>query len=194
MTIAGAELVANFKPILLVFALILLYSSISIFQGGDEEEDGDLKNNSIVQFCRKLIKVSDHYDGNKFFTTENGVRIATPLLLVLAIVELSDVVFAVDSIPAVFGVTVDPFIVYSSNMFAIANLRSLYTFVAVAINDLHYLEKSVALVLAYIGTKMVVEFAGVEIPTSVSLGIVASVLAAGVGLSYVLPPPKPEED
>lgn len=86
----------------------------------------DLSDNAIVKLCNQFLKVSSDYDGDKFFTAENGVKMATPLLLTLAVVELSDVVFAVDSIPAVFGVTVDPFIVYTSNLFAIFSLRALY--------------------------------------------------------------------
>lgn len=193
MTLAGVELVENFKPVLLFFAAILVYSSYGILTGGQEEEDEeDLENNGIVKFCRKFITVGADYDGDKFFTLQNGQRVATPLLLVLAVVELSDVVFAVDSIPAVFGVTVDPFIVYTSNMFAIVNLRALYSFISVVMNDLRFLDKSVAIVLGYIGMKMIGEFGGLEVPTNVSLGIVATVLAGGVILSYALPVKKTE--
>eukprot|EP00191_Tetraselmis_sp_GSL018_P004971 CAMPEP_0177609036 /NCGR_PEP_ID=MMETSP0419_2-20121207/18836_1 /TAXON_ID=582737 /ORGANISM="Tetraselmis sp., Strain GSL018" /LENGTH=399 /DNA_ID=CAMNT_0019103857 /DNA_START=382 /DNA_END=1582 /DNA_ORIENTATION=- len=189
MCFAGVELVDNFKPVMLGFAAILLYSAYGILAGAsdDDEDEDDLHNNKVVQICRRLIKVSDEYDGNKFFTVKDGVRTATPLLLVLAIVELSDVVFAVDSIPAVFGVTLDPFIVYTSNMFAIANLRAVYQFIAVVIGDLRFLEKAVAVVLGYIGSKMVLDYVGFEIPTSMSLAIVATVLGGGIGLSYLLP-------
>jgi len=116
--------------------------------------------------------------------------VATPLLLTLAVIELSDVVFAVDSIPAVFGVTLDPFVIYTSNMFAILSLRALFAFVADVMDDLHFLDKAVAVVLGFIGAKLVLEFAGVEVPTDVSLGVVASLLAGGVGLSYLLPEPE----
>jgi len=119
-----------------------------------------------------------------------GERVATPLLLTLAVIELSDVVFAVDSIPAVFGVTLDPFVIYTSNMFAILSLRALFAFVADVMDDLHFLDKAVAVVLGFIGAKLVLEFAGVEVPTDVSLGVVASLLAGGVGLSYLLPEPE----
>ena len=133
---------------------------------------------------------SDDYDGDKFFTMVNGEKLATPLLLTLAVIELSDVIFAVDSIPAVFGVTLDPFIIYTSNMFAILSLRALFAFVADVMDDLHFLDKSVAVILGFIGVKLVLEFAGFEIPTDVSLGVVASLLAGGVGLSYLLPEPE----
>jgi TerC family integral membrane protein len=132
-------------------------------------------------------QVSESYDGDKFFTVQNGVKVATPLLLVLAVIELSDVVFAVDSIPAVFGVTLDPFIVYTSNMFAILSLRALYGFVSTAMSELRYLDKAVALVLGFIGAKMVAEFGEVHVPTDVSLLVVGLVLGGGVGASLLLP-------
>jgi len=116
-------------------------------------------------------------------------RVATPLLLTLAVVEISDVVFAVDSIPAVFGVTLDPFIVYTSNLFAILSLRSLYSFVSTIMSELRFLDKAVALVLAFIGGKMVAEFGGVEVPTDVSLMVVGALLGGGVGASLLLPEP-----
>ena len=121
------------------------------------------------------------------------MRTATPLLLTLIVIELSDIVFAVDSIPAVFGVTQDPFIVYTSNMFAILTLRSLFTVVAGAMGELRFLEKAVGFVLGFVGAKMILDFTDVvHISTSVSLGVVAASLAAGVGLSLALP--EPEED
>lgn len=132
--------------------------------------------------------MTDSYEGANFFTTTAaGARMATPLLLTLAVVEFSDVVFAVDSIPAVFGVTLDPFIVYTSNMFAILSLRSLYSFVSTVMTELRFLDKAVALVLGFIGVKMLLEFADINIPTNVSLLVVGLVLGAGVGASILLP-------
>jgi predicted tellurium resistance membrane protein TerC len=153
----------------------------------------------IVKLCRKLLPVSDHYDGDKFFTTAPppspgaaAVRVATPLLLTLAVIEISDVVFAVDSIPAVFGVTLDPFIVYTSNLFAIMSLRSLYAFVSTVMTEMRFLDKAVALVLAFIGGKMIAEFGGVAVPTDVSLLVVGGVLGGGVAASFALPEAKEE--
>jgi TerC family integral membrane protein len=188
MIIVGVELIEQFEPLLLLFAAILLYSSFRLL-ADSEDGDEDLSKNSLVQFCQKLIPVSTKYDGSNFFTVDNGVRMATPLLLVLAIIELSDVVFAVDSIPAVFGVTLDPFIVYSSNIFAIISLRSLYSFVSSMMTDLRFLDKAVAIVLGFIGVKMIGDFAGLKIPTDVALLVVASVLGGGIGLSLLLPEP-----
>lgn len=193
LIVAGVELVAEFEPLLLGFAGILLFSSWKLLTAGDEDEDEDLSSNFIYKFCSQFIKVSDTYDGDKFFTFVNGVKTATPLLLTLAVVELSDVVFAVDSIPAVFGVTLDPFIVYTSNVFAILSLRALYTFVATAMGELRFLDKAVALVLGFIGVKMVLGFADVNIPTDLSLLVVGLVLGGGVGASLLLPESKTEE-
>jgi predicted tellurium resistance membrane protein TerC len=111
------------------------------------------------------------------------VRRATPLLLVLVCVELSDIVFAVDSIPAVFGVTKDPFIVYTSNIFAIVNLRSLFTVLANAVDDLPYLRPAVAIVLGFVGAKLGAEYFGYDISTGLSLGVITGLLSGGVGLS-----------
>ena len=116
----------RFRPVLLAFAALLLFSSAKILFGGDEEEEDSMEDNAVVSLVRRLLPVSPAYDGDAFFTQVDGVRTATPLLLVLVVIELSDLVFAVDSIPAVFGVTTDPFIVYTSNMFAIAVRHHLF--------------------------------------------------------------------
>ncbi|KIZ06266.1 Inner membrane protein alx [Monoraphidium neglectum] len=198
MILAGTELVEHFEPALLLFAVVLLWSAYGLLVGGDEGEE-DLSDNKIVKLCRKLLPVSDHYDGDKFFTTAPppspgaaAVRVATPLLLTLAVIEISDVVFAVDSIPAVFGVTLDPFIVYTSNLFAIMSLRSLYAFVSTVMTEMRFLDKAVALVLAFIGGKMIAEFGGVAVPTDVSLLVVGGVLGGGVAASFALPEAKEE--
>jgi TerC family integral membrane protein len=187
LILLGADIVERWKPVLLIFAGILLFSSAKLLLEGEaDDEEEDLSNNSIVKFCRKLFTFTDAYDGERFFTTlADGTKAATPLLLVLLVIELSDVVFAVDSIPAVFGVTLDPFIVYTSNMFAILSLRGLYSFVANFMSKLKYLDKAVALVLGFVGAKIIAEFAGAEVPTDVSLGIVAAILTTGVGASLL---------
>ena len=193
MVLAGVQVVENFKPTLLVFAGILIFSSYKLLSEVDEDEEEDMSENAIVKFCSKFIDVSEDYDGDNFFTVQNGVKIATPLLLVLAVIEVSDVVFAVDSIPAVFGVTTDPFIVYTSNLFAIMSLRQLYGLISKAVGELKYLQTAVALVLGFIGVKMCVEFAGVDIPTEASLAVVATMLGGGVGASVLLPNDEDEE-
>lgn len=188
LIIAGVELMQNFEPVMVFFAGILLFSSYKLLSSSDEGDDGDLSDNAIVKFASSTIQCSKEYDGDNFFTTlQNGTKVATPLLLTLAVVELSDVVFAVDSIPAVLGVTVDPFIVYSSNIFAILSLRSVYTFVSTVMTDLRFLDKAVAIVLGFIGVKMLLQFAGLVIPIDASLLVVAAVLGGGVGASILLP-------
>lgn len=188
MIVAGYEAVTNFKPVLLVFAGILIFSSYKLITEEEEEEE-DMSENAIVKFCSNLLPVSEEYDGDNFFTevrndeTGEMIKMATPLLLCLCVIELSDVVFAVDSIPAVFGVTQDPFIVYSSNIFAILGLRSLFAFVAVMVAELEYLQTAVAAVLGFVGCKMVAGFGGVEISTEASLAVVVGMLGAGVALS-----------
>lgn len=183
MIVAGYEAVTNFKPVLLVFAGVLIFSSYKLITEEGEEEEEDMSENAIVKFCSGLLPVSKDFDGDNFFTVENGVKTATPLLLCLCVIELSDVVFAVDSIPAVFGVTQDPFIVYSSNIFAILGLRSLYAFVATLVAELEYLQTAVAAVLGFVGCKMVAEFGGMEVSTEASLAVVVGMLGAGVALS-----------
>ncbi|GMI55686.1 hypothetical protein ScalyP_jg11864 [Parmales sp. scaly parma] len=195
---AGALALKDFHAILLFFAGILVYSSVKIlyeFISGDGDGEEDMQDNAIVKFSKKLINCSDEFDGDNFFTLDSlGKKIATPLFLCMVAVEISDVVFAVDSIPAVFGVTENPLIVFSSNIFAIMGLRSLYSVLSNAVKDLKYLEPSVAAVLGFIGTKMIAEYGGILVPTSVSLGIVACILSLGVGVSLAFPDDIEEEE
>ncbi|XP_058215734.1 thylakoid membrane protein TERC, chloroplastic isoform X4 [Rhododendron vialii] len=132
-----------------------------------------------------LLIIQANYDGNRFITLQDGVWKATPLLLTVAVIELSDIAFAVDSIPAVFGVTRDPFIVFTSNLFAILGLRSLYTLISEGMADLEYLQPSIGVVLGFIGCKMILDFFGYHVSTEVSLGVVATTLTAGVLLSLM---------
>uniref|UniRef100_A0A7S0W8F8 Uncharacterized protein n=1 Tax=Hemiselmis tepida TaxID=464990 RepID=A0A7S0W8F8_9CRYP len=156
-------------------------------EGGDDDddEDDDLSDNEVVKFASSIVKSTKAYDGDNFFTTVDGVRRATPLLLVVVCVELSDVLFAVDSIPAIFGVTEDPFIIFTSNIFAILGLRALFQVVAKLMENLAYLEQAVAIVLGFVGVKMMAEFGGVEISEEAALAVVVSVLGAGVAASLV---------
>mmetsp|Transcript_16336 Transcript_16336/g.27601 ORF Transcript_16336/g.27601 Transcript_16336/m.27601 type:complete len:367 (-) Transcript_16336:257-1357(-) len=190
----GAAALQNFHAILLVFAGILVYSSAKTLIPEDEdEEEEDMNENAIVKFSRNLIDSTDEFDGSNFFTMVEGVKKATPLFICMIALEISDVVFAVDSIPAVFGVTNNPLVVFSSNMFAIMGLRSLYTILSKAASDLKYLEPAVGIVLGFIGGKMIAEYFGAEIPTEYALGVVAFFLSGGVGLS-VLEKNKEEEE
>merc|ERR1712087_882845 len=135
------------------------------------------------KFSRTLFDSTDKFDGSNFFTMVDGAKMATPLFICMIALEISDVVFAVDSIPAVFGVTSNPLIVFTSNMFAIMGLRSLYTILSKAASDLKYLELAVGIVLGFIGTKMIAEYFGMEVPTTTALAVVLTLLSGGVGLS-----------
>uniref|UniRef100_A0A7N0TU15 Thylakoid membrane protein TERC, chloroplastic n=1 Tax=Kalanchoe fedtschenkoi TaxID=63787 RepID=A0A7N0TU15_KALFE len=179
----GTATLQRFEVVNLLLASILLYSAFKLFT--NEEDDTDLSDNFIVKTCQKFIPVTTYYDGNRFFTFQDGIRKATPLLLTVAVIELSDIAFAVDSIPAVFGVTKDPFIVFTSNLFAILGLRSLYTLISEGMSDLEYLQPSIGIVLGFIGFKMIVDFFGYHVSTEVSLGFVAAVLSSGVLLSLL---------
>jgi len=182
---AGAVALREVREVLLVFASILLFSSYKVIVGDEDEEDGDLSENAIVKFSNNLFSSTDQFDGDKFFTEIDGIRKATPMLLCMIAVEISDVVFAVDSIPAIFGVTEDALVVFSSNMFAIMGLRSLYIILSKAASELKYLEKAVAVVLGFIGAKLIAEYFGFNISTEVSLGVVVTMLGGGVAASVL---------
>jgi tellurite resistance protein TerC len=189
----GVALIARFEWLLLFFAVILIWSSVKLLLIGDDDEE-DLSNNKTVAFARWLVKATDQYDGSKFITVVDGVKRLTPLALVLVVVELSDVVFAVDSIPAVFGVAEDPFIIYSSNICAILGLRSLYFLLAAALSGMRFLGPCLGLVLGFVGVKMILGYFGVHLHVAVALGVVGGLLATGVVLSLLFPhAPKAEE-
>ena len=183
---AGTVVLAQFHQVLLLFAGVLFFSSYGILFGGGDEEEEDFENNPIINFAKKYLRSTDKRDGDNFFTTINGEKFATPLLLCLVCVELSDIVFAFDSVPAIFGVTQDPFIIFSSNIFAIAGLRSLFTVLSRAVSQLEYLEKSVGLILALIGAKLTAETFDIELLNPLqSLLIVLGLLGGGVALSLL---------
>jgi len=190
----GAVALREFREVLLVFAAVLLFSSYKVVVGDEDDEDEDLGDNAIVKFANNLFSSTDQFDGDNFFTEIDGIRKATPMLLCLIAVEISDVVFAVDSIPAIFGVTEDPLVVFSSNMFAIMGLRSLYIILSKAASELKYLEKAVAVVLGFIGGKLIAEYCGVVISTEFSLGVVVTMLGAGVAASILDKDDSTEDD
>jgi TerC family integral membrane protein len=183
MIFIGVRAIERFQMVTLIFAGILMYSAYKLLTESDDEDD--LESNTVMKISRYFIKCSKEFDDELFFTTEKGARLATPLFLCLVCVELSDFVFAIDSIPAVIGVTHDPFIVYTSNIFAIMGLRSLYTLVAKAISELPYLKSSVAMVLGFIGAKMLAEYFHYNVSTGVSLCVVLLLLLGGVVFSLV---------
>ena len=195
----GAVALADFRGVLLVFAGILVASSAKILFFSEEEDDEDVSQNAIVKWVnsQSLVPATDAFDSedpSKFFTFfSEGVRRATPLLAAVACLELSDIVFAVGSVPAVFGVSEDPFIVYTSNMFAILGLRAWYGVLSRAAHELVYLEKAVALVLGFVGAKLGAEYFGQEVSTETSLAVIFVILGAGVAASLLAPPPDDDE-
>jgi len=184
MILLGSKMLEKARSVLLVFAGVLIVSGFKLLSEGEGEAE-DLDNNAIMKIANWIIPSSPRYDGNKFFTFKNNKRLATPLLTCLICIELSDFVFAIDSIPAVLGITKDPVIVYASNIFAILALRSLYTVVAKAVEDLVYLRPAVAMVLTFVGCKMAGEFFHYEVSTETSLAVVVGLLGAGVGGSVL---------
>jgi tellurite resistance protein TerC len=180
----GVTLVHKFSWILYLFGAFLVYSGFKLLGSGDDDDANP--ENVIVRKLRKRLNMTDGFRGQKFFVIEDGVRKATPLLLVLVAVETSDVLFAVDSIPAVFGVTKDPFIVYTSNVMAILGLRALYFALAGLIEYFHYLNYGLAAILIFIGAKMLGE-KYVHLPIALELGIIGALLMASVGASLLFP-------
>ncbi len=152
MIFAGAELVERFHWIIYVFGAFLVYTGLSMFR--DDDENFEPHESAIVRLATKYIRISKHYDGEKFFVVKDGVRTGTLLLLVLITVEFTDLIFAVDSIPAIFGITTDRFIVYTSNIFAILGLRTFFFLLADLADRFHYLKMGLAFILTFIGVKM----------------------------------------
>ncbi|MBS1570961.1 MAG: TerC/Alx family metal homeostasis membrane protein [Bacteroidetes bacterium] len=178
--------------VLTLFGLFLIYAGIKSWGGGDDDDEQDFANSAGAKLVKRLYKVSDNYDKDKFFTIQNGIRLATPLLVVVAVIEFTDVLFAVDSIPAIFGVSKDPFILYTSNIFAILGLRSLYFLLSNFIHMFSKLPYGISIILAFIGIKMVIS-PWIHISSSISLGIVGGVLVLSVILSLMFPEKKEEE-
>ncbi|GAA3500651.1 TerC/Alx family metal homeostasis membrane protein [Streptomyces albogriseolus] len=194
---AGVAVVSRFTAVLFVFAAILFWSSYKILKG--EDESFDPGKSVAVRLLRKVIPVRDEYAGPHFFVKEAGKRVATPLLAVVAAIEAADLVFAVDSVPAVLAVSSDVFIVYTSNAFAILGLRALYFMLAGLLDRFHYLSVGLALILGFIGVKLVLQAAHKtvstaipEIPSLVSLAVIVVVLAVSITVSVLRPPA--EED
>ncbi len=207
MIIAGTELIDRFHWIIYIFGAFLVYTGAQMLRGGETEIEPE--NNVLVRFVSRYVPITRHYERRKFFTIVDGKRVGTLLLLVLIVVEVTDLVFAVDSIPAIFGVTTDRFIVYTSNVFAILGLRTFYFLLAGVVEKFHYLKVGLGIVLGFIGVKMLLPLLakllaaachvlgyqvladwahGVDdIPIGIALGIVAAVLLASVAASLIWP-------
>jgi tellurite resistance protein TerC len=183
MILAGVVLVERFTWMIYVFGSFLIFTAIRMLTTRMDDFDPD--KNWLIRMAKRIYPVAPHYDGHKFFTRINGRRAITPMLLVLLVIESSDVLFAIDSIPAIFAVTTDPFIIFTSNVFAILGLRSLYFALAALLDKFRYLKLSLVFVLAYVGVKMLLSHT-YPIPTPVSLGIIAGILIVGISASVIV--------
>jgi tellurite resistance protein TerC len=179
----GATLIAQYAWLLYVFAAFLIFTGLKMMFMGDKEHS--IGDNPLLRFLRRRMNVTEKLEGSAFFVKRDGVRYATPLFLALILIEIADLVFAVDSVPAVFAITTDPFIVYTSNIFAILGLRALYFALSAILHRFAYLKYALAGLLVFIGSKVfVADFMGLEkFPPSWSLGVTFVILAAGVGFS-----------
>jgi tellurite resistance protein TerC len=180
MILLGGWLLQEFHWVLYVFGAFLLITGIKMWWAAGKEQS--LDDNPALKLLRKLLPVSKNYDGEKFWTVENGKRIATPLFMVICLVGLTDVIFAVDSIPAIFAITSDSFIVLTSNVFAILGLRAMYFLLAAVANKFHLLPYGLAVVLVFIGSKMML-IDVFKVPVALSLGVVVGILAITMVLS-----------
>lgn len=185
MIALGAALITKFAWIIYVFGGFLILTGIKMIVKREEEIHPE--RNPIVRWFKKLMPVTPEYRGDRFFVRENGIRMATPLFVVLLLVEFTDLIFAVDSIPAIFAVTKDPFLVYTSNVFAILGLRSLYFALAGVMDKFHYLKIGLGVVLSFVGVKMLLAHTAWKIDTLVSLGVIVLILATSMVWSLARP-------
>jgi tellurite resistance protein TerC len=183
--LAGGAFLQRFHWAIYVFGGVLAVTGIKLLVQRNEELHPE--NNPLVRWFQKLLPVRPGHHGGKFTIVENGRRYATPLLLALVAVEVTDVIFAVDSIPAIFAITTDPFIVFTSNIFAILGLRSMYFFLAGVITKFTYLKVGLSFVLIFVGAKMLLMDV-YKVPIGVSLGVIAGILGLSVVASLVKPP------
>ena len=182
MIALGAWLITQFHWVLYIFGAFLLITGIKMFIFADHEPN--LARNPLLKWLKNHMRITEEYHGEKFWVMKNGVRWFTPMFLVLVLIELSDVIFAMDSIPAIFAITSDPFIVFTSNIFAILGLRALYFLLADMTNRFHLLKYGLAVVLVFVGAKMlIVEW--YKIPVAISLAVVAAVLGTSIFLSIL---------
>jgi len=189
MIFLGVALVNEFHWLLYIFGGFLVYTGIKM--GVQSDDSVHPENNVVVRLAKKVLPVTTQYDGGKFFTRENGKRVATPLFIAVIAIEVSDLVFAVDSIPAIFGITTDAFIIYTSNVFSILGLRALYFALAGIMKLFEYLKYGLAAVLTFIGIKMVLMDI-YHISIVAALLVVAGILIVSIIASILFPPKKEE--
>jgi tellurite resistance protein TerC len=181
--VLGVAVVNQFHWILYFFGLILLYTGVKILV--KKEEHKDYKKSKLLRFLGKFIPFTDSIEGEKFFVRKNKILYATPLFAILVLIEGSDIIFAIDSIPAIFSITTDTFIVYTSNIFAIMGLRSLYFLLEKVSGAFKFVKHGVAMILVFTGVKLSILFFHIEIPILLSIGIIAFILACSIIASVV---------
>ncbi|MCC8411207.1 TerC/Alx family metal homeostasis membrane protein [Mucilaginibacter sp. UR6-1] len=185
----GAALIENFHWILYIFGVFLIYTGITMFINRNQDEKIDPQNHKVVKFASRYFGIHPHFEGGRFFVKRDGKRLLTPLFLVLLIIEFTDVIFAVDSIPAIFSVTKDPYIVFFSNIFAILGLRSMFFLLVNIIEKFHYLKVGLAALLVFIGIKMLAGhyFEEWGFDTIHSLFVIVGILALSIAASLMFP-------
>lgn len=187
MISVGAAIISEFHWVLYIFSVFLIYTGAKMLNHGKEDEEEDkeenIKNSKIYKMVEKYFPVTHEVDGAHFITTKNGKKYITPLLFALIMIELMDVVFAIDSIPAIFGITQDVFIVYTSNIFAILGLRALYFLLEAAVNRFIYLKSALAIVLIFIGVKILLPIFGIHLQSWHSLTVTFGLLLGSIFLS-----------
>ncbi len=185
---AGAALIQSFHWVIYIFGAFLVYTGLKILGKGETEVDP--QKNPVVKLFQRFVPMSTGFESGRFFQRHAGKIVATPLALTLVTVEVTDLVFAVDSIPAIFGITHDPFIIYTSNVCAILGLRALYFLLAAVVNRFVYLGTGLGIILVFIGVKMLLS-GFIVIPIGLSLAVVAAILAGSIVLSLLCPPKNP---
>lgn len=190
LIIAGAALVARFHWLIYLFGAFLVYTALKMLLAKDEDS-ADPEQGFIVKFARRVLPVARKGEGSRFFIHEDGRRKVTPLFIVLLVVEATDLLFALDSIPAVLGISQDPFIIYTSNVCAILGLRSLFFVVASLMDKFHLLKVGLSAILGFVGVKMLITYFNIHVPIGISLGVIGGILVASIVASLIWP--KPEE-
>jgi tellurite resistance protein TerC len=183
MIFAGVAMITRFHWLIYVFGVFLIVTGVRVFLDRDKEEHPE--HNRLLRWAGRFVRSTERFDGHNFFTRDNGRLVATPLFMALLLVEISDILFAVDSIPAIFAVTTDPFIVFTSNIFAILGLRSLFFILAGLVEKFRYLKVGLAAVLVFVGAKMALMDV-YKIPSLISLAVIASTLAIAITASFIV--------
>jgi len=184
--LVGSYIISQFHWVLYIFGAILLYTGIKLLND-KKEEHIDFKKSKVVKFLHKILPFTDSHHGGKFFLQEKGKFYFTSLFLVVALVEATDIIFAVDSIPAVFSISQNPFVVFTSNIFAIMGLRALFFLLEHVLHRFHHLQKGLAFILLFIGAKMLVGIFGIHISSIISFGVIMLALCASMVLSILFP-------